>query len=185
MLRIERSDRRRTFRLDKEAEVANLRFQFQDREPRTIDLAKVEEQTCAARVHQLTPSPGASPGPSVADNIPDEPAHWAIGAWTVTYRGLTVELAVHDVADRFARGIYCNVREGPTLGFHGLDPEHGLRAKVSRNKVQFKSRDIQFSFKRSRDADVLKRTRRQGGKTQRHDVHRTGEPICANRVTVR
>ena len=156
-----------------------------ERQPREIDLERVEEQTCAARVHQLTPPPGAITAPTVADLIPDEPEHWAIGTWTATDGVLTVELTVLDVVDRYARGIYCNLRAGPTLGFYDLDPEHGLRAKVSRKKLSFKIRDIRFSFKRTKDDNVLERTRRQKGKTKRHEVHRTDEPACASRVTPR
>ena len=181
VLRVQRSDRHWRFRLD--GDVVNMQFQFQDREPRTIELAKVEAQTCAARVHQLTAPPGATTGPTVADLVPEEPDHWAIGTWTTTYNGLTIELAVLDVVDRYARGIYCNLRDGPTLGFHDLHPDHGLRAKVSRKKLSFKIRDIRFTFQRTKDDDILERTRRQGGKTKRHDVHRTDEPACANRVT--
>ena len=183
MLRIEHPQRRWTFRLD--ADVVNLRFQYEQREPREIDLARVEEQTCAARMHQLTPPEGATTAPSVAALVPDEPEHWAVGVWTVTYKGLTIELAVLDVVDGYARGIYCKLREGPTLTFHDLDPEHGLRAKASRKKLGFRIRDIQFSFKRTKDDNILKRTRRHKGKTQKHDVHRTDEPTCASRVSPR
>ena len=183
VLRIERPQRRWTFRQN--ADVVNMRFQYGKQDPNEIDLVRVEGQTCAARVHQLTPPPGASPGPSVADLIPDEPEHWAVGVWTVTYRGLTVELAVVDVVDRYARGIYCNLREGPTLGFHDLDPKEGIRAKVSRKTLKFKIRDIQFTFKRTKDDDILKRSRRHKGKTQKHEVQRTDEPACANRIATR
>ena len=185
VLRIERPPRLWTFRHDADTDVVTLRFRFKQREPSEIQLARVERQTCAARVHPLTPPPGATAAPSVADLIPAAPEHWAVGTWTVTYSGLTVELAVVDVVDRYARGIYCNLRDGPTLGFHDLDPDHGLRAKVSRKKLDFKIRDIRFSFKRTKDDNVLERTRRHKGKTQRHDVHRTDKPACASRVAPR
>ena len=131
------------------------------------------------------PPPGATTAPSIAALVPDDPGHWAVGVWTVTYGALTVELAVLDIAGGHARGIYCNLREGPTLGFHDLHPEHGIRAKVSRKKLEFKIGDSKLSFKRTKDADILKRTRRRQGKTQRHDVHRTDEPACASRVAPR
>ena len=183
VLRIERPSRSLTFRLN--GDIVNMRFQFGDRPANEINLVRVEEQTCAARIHQLTPFEAVATAPAVATLVPDEPEHWAVGTWTVTYQGLTVELAVLDVVDRYARGIYCNLREGPTLGFHDLDPEGGIRAKVSRKNLSFKIRDIQFSFKRTKDDDILKRTRRHKGKTKKHDVHRTDEPTCASRVSPR
>ena len=183
VLLIERAKRRWAFQ--REGTIVRMTFRFDDREPRGIDLKPADEQTCAARVHQLTPPPGAKTGPTVADLMPDEPEHWAVGTWTVTYNGLTVELAVLDVVDRYARGIYCNLRDGPTIGFHDLDPDHGLRAKVSRTKLKFRIQDIQFSFKHTKDADILKRTRRHKGKTQRHEVRRTDEPACASQVAPR
>lgn len=183
VLLIEREKRRWSFQ--REGRILRMAFRFGDREPRGIDLKPADEQTCAARVHQITPPPGAKTGPTVADLMPDEPEHWAVGTWTVTYNGLTVELAVLDIVDGYARGIYCNLRDGPTLGFHDLDPDHGLRAKVSRTKLKLRIRDIEFSFKRTKDADILERTRRHRGKTQRHDVHRTDEPACASQVAPR
>ena len=59
VLRIERPSRRWTFRLDTGADVVAMRFQFGDRPANEINLARVEEQTCAARIHQLTPPEGA------------------------------------------------------------------------------------------------------------------------------
>ena len=184
VLRIERPPRLWTFRHDAGADVVKMRFQYGTRDPHKVDLARVEEQTCATRVRQLTPPPGAATAPSIADLVPGDPDHWAVGTWTVTYRGLTVDLAVLDVVDRYARGIYCNLREGPTLGFHDLGPD-GIRAKVSRKKLDFKIGDVRFSFKRTKDDDILRRTRRQKGNTQKHDMHRTDEPACASLVTPR
>ena len=184
VLRIERPSRLWTFRHDADADVVKMRFQYQKREPHTIDLARVAEQTCTTRVRQLTPPPGATTAPSIVDLIPDDPEHWAVGTWTVTYEGLTVDLAVLDVVDRYALGVYCNLREGPTLGFHDLGPD-GIRAKVSRKKLDFKIGNVRFSFKRTKDDDILRRTRRQSGSKQTHDMHRTDEPACASLVTPR
>ena len=65
-----------------EGGIVQMAVRSGDRQPREIDLERVEEQTCAARVHQLTPPPGAITAPTVADLIPAEPEHWAIGVWT-------------------------------------------------------------------------------------------------------
>ena len=185
VLRIKRPSRRWTFRLDAGADVVNMRFQFGDRPANEINLARVKAQTCAARIQQLTPLEGVAAAPAVAALVPDEPEHWAVGVWTVTGDDLSVDLAVLDVADGKARGLYCNLRDGITLGFHDLDPEHGIRAKVTRTKLSFKIRDTRFSFKRTNNPDVLKGTRRGGGRTQKHSVVRTDEPACASRVSPR
>ena len=184
LLRIKHHRRYQHWSFRPEDGIVRMAVRSGDRQPREIDLERVEEQTCAARVHQLTPPPGATTGPSVADLIPDEPKHWAVGAWTASDRKLTVELTVLDVVDGYAQGTYCNLRPGPTFGFYDVGP-NAVRAKVSRTKLKFRIRDIQFSFKRDKDPDILKRTRRQKGKTQRHDVHRTTEPACASRLTPR
>ena len=60
VLRIERARRRWEFRLGDS--VVNMQFQFGDREPRELDLVRVAEQTCAARIQQRTP-PRAWPWP--------------------------------------------------------------------------------------------------------------------------
>ena len=149
------------------------------------DRTRVKAQTCAARIQQLTPPEGGAATPAVAALVPDEPEHWAVGVWTVTRDDLSVDLAVLDLADGQARGLYCTVRDGTTLEFHDLDPEHGIRAKVTRTKLSFKIRNTRLSFKRTKSPDVLKGTRRSGGRTQKHKVIRTDEPTCASRISPR
>ena len=113
-------------------------------------------------------------------HIDMEPVEHVLG---VSADELSVDLAVLDVEDGYARGLYCNVRDGTTLGVHDLDPEHGIRAKATRTKLTFKIGDTRFSFKRTKNADILRGTRRGGGRTQKHEVVRTDDPTCASRVS--
>lgn len=184
-VQINRPPRSWNFRPGDNPNALTMSFRYAPHDPRVIDLARIDEQICAAQVHQLAPPPGATTGLSVTDTVPEDPGHWAIGVWRLTEDDKTVELAVTAVEDGHARGVYCNVEAGPTLGFHYLDPETGTSAKTSRKRVRFKIGDATVTFKRTKDADVIERTERRKGKTVKHNAGRTDESICVARLAPR
>ena len=157
---------------------------FRRQKTRELEMARVEEQTCASRLVQLNPPADAPRRPTIAETMPDEPEHWAVGSWTATRpTGLAIELSLFDVKGGRGYGIYCNVREGPTYVVHDVHPD-ALNAKVTRNKVSFRIRDIRFAFKRTGE-DTVEATRRHKGKKTTVEGHRTDEPACASRITTR
>ena len=156
VLRIEHAKAHWAFRVDP-ANPNIMRMAFRLKKTVEIDLDRVETQSCAARLVQLTPPANATTPQSVADRMLDDPDQWAVGSWVGTrHTGLIIELNVLDVVDGHARGIYCNERPGPSFAARDLHPE-GINARVTRNKLSFRIRDIQFSFKRT-DDDTLGRT---------------------------
>ena len=84
---------------------------------------------------------------------------------------------------RYARGLYCNLREDPVKSFSDLRPKDARKAKVSRKGLKFRSGNgkIQFAFQKTDDDETLLVTRRHKGK-RTMEVSRTDEPTCANRV---
>ena len=141
-----------------------VRMAFQRTKTRELDLERADEQTCASRLRQLTPPADAPLRPTVAETIPDEPDHWAIGPWTATRpTGLAVELGLFDVVNGRGHGIHCNLRDGPTYTVLDVHPDNGLNARVTRNKVTFRIDQIRFAFKKTGD-DTVEATRRHKGR---------------------
>ena len=125
------------FRVDP-ADPDVVRMAFRRNKTRELDLQRATVQTCASRLVQLTPSADAPLRPTVAEIIPDESEHWALGAWTAARpSGLVVELALFDVKGNRGHGIYCNIRGGPSYVVHDVHPD-GLNAKVTGRKVSFR-----------------------------------------------
>ena len=183
VLRFELGTGKWAFRIDP-ADPDVVRFAFQRDQSRELDLKRADAQTCASRLVQLTPPASAPRRATVADAIPDDPDHWAIGSWTATRpTGLAVELTLFDVRNRHGYGVYCNLRDGPTYTVLDVHPD-GLDAKVTRNKIKFRIRDIRFEFKRTGN-DTVEATRRHKGKKTTVEGHRTDRPTCASRVAAR
>ena len=183
-LRFELGTGKWAFRLDP-ADPDTVRFAFRRDKTHELELQRADAQTCASRLIQLNPPAAAPPRRTVAENIPDDSDHWAIGSWTATRpTGLAVELTLFDVRKGRGHGIYCNLRDGPTFTVHDVHPE-GLDAKVTRNKVKFRINDIRFEFKRTDDDDTLDAVRRHKGKKRTVQATRTTEPACASRVAAR
>ena len=172
------------FRVDP-ADPDVVRMAFRRTETRELDLERSDKQTCASRLVQLTPPVDAPRHRTVAEAMPDDPGHWAIGSWTATRpSGLPVELSLLDVKNGRGYGIYCNLRGGPSYMVHDVHPDKGLNARVTRNKVSFRINKIQFVFKRTGD-DTVEATRRHKGKKTTVEGQRTDEPACASRITAR
>ena len=172
------------FRVDR-ADPDVIAMAFRRTQTRELDMARVDEQTCASRLVQLTPPPGAPVRPTVAEALPDEPRHWAIGAWTVTGpAGRQAELTLFDMVNRRGHGLYCVLRDGPSYNVFDVHPD-GLNVKVTRNKLSFQIRKVRFAFKRTDDPDVLEATRRHKGKKTTAEAHRANEPACASRIAAR
>ena len=183
-LRFENEGGKWAFRVDPaDPDVVHMAFRRQ--KTRELDMARVEEQTCASRLVQLNPPADAPRRPTIAETMPDEPEHWAVGAWTVTGpTGRQVELTLFDVVNRRGHGLYCALRDGPSYNVFDVHPD-GLDVKVTRNKLSFQIRKVRFTFKRTDDPDVLEATRRHKGKKTTAEGHRTHEPACASRITAR
>ena len=183
-LRFELGNAKWAFRVDR-ADPDVVRMAFRLRETRELDLERSDGQTCASRLRQLNPPADAPMRPTIAETMPDQPEHWAIGSWTLTRpSGLVVELTIFDVKAGRGHGIYCNLRDGPTYTVLDIHPDKGLNAKVTRNKVSFRIKKVRFAFKKTGD-DTVEATRRHKGKKTTVDGHRTDEPACASRVTHR
>ena len=132
-LRFELGDAHWAFRVDP-ADPDVVRMAFRRTKTNELPLERVAEQTCASRLVQLTPPADAPRRPTVADTMPDDPDHWAIGSWTVTRpTGLAVELSLFDVENGRGHGIYCNLRDGPTYTVLDVHPDNGLNAGTDQN----------------------------------------------------
>lgn len=183
-LRFEIGGGKWAFRVDP-ADPDVVRMAFQRNKTRELDLERSDEQTCASRLMQLTPPADAPRRPTVTDIIPDDPAHWAIGAWTATRpSGLVVELALVDVEGNRGHGIYCNVRGGPSYVVHDIHPD-GLNAKVTGRKVSFRIGTIRFEFRRTDDPDTLDAMRRDNRGKRTVAARRADQPVCASKVVAR
>jgi len=152
---------------------------------RTLHFERSDAERCLDRVAPLAAAGGTAPAATVATAPREGKPGWLLGTWTGTWpNGLTVELTVTRIDEkRNARGIYCNLREGPITFVYDLHPETAVKARTSRNGVKFRINKIQFAFKKTAD-DAMRITRRQSGKKTTLDVVRTDEPACANRVTL-
>ena len=152
---------------------------------RTLHFERSDAQRCLDRVAPLAAAAGTAPATTVATAPREGTPAWLLGTWTGTWpNGLTVELTVTRIdKQRYAQGIYCNLREGPITFVYDLHPERAVKARTSRNGVKFRINKIQFAFKKTAD-DAMRITRRQGGKKTTLDVVRTDEPACANRVAM-
>ena len=159
-----------------------VRMAFRRTKTNELDLDRAEEQTCASRLRQLTPPADAPLRPTVAETIPDDPEHWAIGAWTATRpSGLVVEFSLFDVKGGRGHGIYCNVREGPAYIFHDINPD-ALNTKVTRRKASFRIGDVRFEFRRTDDPDTVNAMRRDNRGKKTVEGHRADEPVCTSKV---
>ena len=162
-----------------------VRLAFRRTKTRELDLERADEQTCASRLRQVNPPTDAPPDPSVAEKIPDDPDHWAVGAWAASLpAGFTVELTLFDVKKNRGHGIYCTVGDGPTYTVVDVHPD-GLDAKLTRNKIKFRLDDNRYEFKRTREDDTLDGVRRHKGSKRTIELTRTSEPACAGRVVPR
>ena len=158
-----------------------VRMAFRRDKTRELDLERATAQTCASRLVQLTPPANATDAATVADTMPDDPEHWAIGSWTVTRpTGLPVELTIVDVKSKRGYGIYCNLR-GPTYTVLDVHPD-GLDAKVTTTKITFRIGKIRFEFKRTDDPDIVDASRQDHRGRKTLEGHRTDEPACASRI---
>lgn len=180
-LRFELGTGKWAFRLDP-ADADIVHFAFRRDKTRELELQRAEEQTCASRLIQLNPPADAPTRPNVAETIPDDPDHWAIGSWAATLPGgMTIELSLFDVKRGRGHGIYCTLQDGPTYTVVDVHPD-GLDAKVTRNKIKFRLDGSRYEFGRTDDPDTLDAVRRRSGEKRTIEMTRAAEPACASRV---
>ena len=181
-LRFENGGGNWAFRVDP-ADPDVVRMAFRRTKTNELDLKRSDEQTCASRLRQLNPPADAPRRPTVAELIPDDPDHWAIGAWTATRpAGLPIELALFDVDHNKGYGIYCNVREGPAYIVHDINPD-ALNAKVTRRQVSFRIGDVRFAFERTDDPDTVDAIRRDNRGKKTVQGHRADEAaVCTSKI---